>query len=626
MCKLYKVSTGDSSSGSNATRTSAECIPLAVVHARMPDYKSSGLKTAMSGYKADNADQLIKDNFAVAFYHLCYLPYLTSNNHVLLAASRPFYLLFELTRLGTEHAHRIAASLKTNPFRHSEKLQLSETGGNFQWNQYKSDVPIWCERVLRCVFIPEIARVLVCPTAINCAFLKGRAHQLVCDAKANNNYNLFARNVANYRNASPNTTTVESIVTRKYYIGAANEVKLYTDLEKKQQDTTHGNIIIHNLLTQLKEKNVTISANTDDTATGFRLAGYALADSFEAIGNTYLKEWMQELMQRSNVEYRYNLDLIKTIAEKGGSLASATILGSALEQRQFVDKYYPSIDPFTGMNQAELKNLTAVYVECVEHGCMAVKSTGNHSKDVVVPNLKTTIALWDYRDTGHKHGVLSQNFLQADHKRKDETALFTVDISKFTDCLGIYRHMPSHIFSMKTRQMALLTQTYNRDSLSSLLLPGSLKNSSIFNIRPRYTVWVVLLEGSRITWIVDNKDKGKIYVMHPTWELSTKKGNGKNAKMQELCTIADLEYAMQRGYLPPRWCATNIIRDFQDSCREVYRAHAMDCTSVLGLAASMHMPARGVEPKPGFSLSLDPANLRTYLGIANNADRLQKFK
>lgn len=619
MQELYSI---DGNQSNSHTHVSNECLPLAIVYA-----KTASLNKEVAELK-----------WYERFYLLCYRPFITSYNYIALAAMPEFQDLFKLTKAGVEYAHRMGLLLKKDPIRKKEWCGDKIIGTEMQWEQYDSTNDGNAEYVLVTLLIPEIAKALVCPTAITHAYLKGRAHSLLLckhlgedPAAPSRYYKHRTHNIVN----KGIYETLDSI--KREFRFQETRLNQYLTAEMTHYGADYkGEIFVQGLLDVLdnkEDRNIPIILQQQRNR-------YFPVTNLDTLSKKHLMDWMIELEQRAQRQYRYNLKVVLELKKQGG-LAAAAIIGSANEERHFVERFLPDIDPYSGLSRAEVNNLMAVYVESVEHGCMAVRSTGNHaSGKVVVPKLKTTIALYDYRDTQQPHGVLNQNMFGTARKRRSEQSLFTVDISKFTDCLGIYRHMPAKLFSMKTRQLSLLTQTYNRDAVSNMMLPGALENTSILSIRPRYTVWVVLLEGSRITWIIDNKDKGKIYVMHPTWKLASsqiKKRSGSSSSrnrgskqnlgnMQELNTIADLDYAIKNGYLPPRWCPTNIIRDFHYSCESVFRAHAMDCTSVLGLAVSMSntalMKKEGYNP---FSISIDPAHGYGYKGI-RDATRYDAFR
>lgn len=630
MQELYSIHGGQNNSNTN-TRTSNECLPLAIVYA-----KTASL---VKGWTVQPGQPL---KWYERFFLLCYRPYITSYNYIVLAATKEFQDLFELTKVGVEYAHRMGSLLKNDPIRNKETAGNKVIGSKIEWKDYDPNNDTHADYVLVTLLIPEIAKALVCPTAITHAYLKGRAHSLLqCSVTAGavQRKGFYVKATHNIVNRSGYKDFNKSI--ERTFVLESKETNAYlTEIAKKYGKNYKGEIFVQSLLEVLEQK------TTISPIIGKDYNEYQPISAFDDMAAPLLMEWILELEQRAQRQFRYNLKVVLELKNQGG-LAAAAIIGSANEERHFVERFLPDIDPYTGLTRAEVNNLMAVYVESVEQGCMAVRSTGNHANrsNVVVPKLKTTIALYDYRDTQQPHGVLDQNLLGTARKRRSEQSLFTVDISKFTDCLGIYRHMPAKLFSMKTRQLSLLTQTYNRDAVSNMMLPGALENTSILSIRPRYTVWVVLLEGSRITWIVDNKDKGKIYIMHPTWKLASsqlkknnsrsgggkkKNGGGNNNKnlshMQEMNTIADLDYATKNGYVPPRWCPTNIIRDFHTSCAEVFRAHAMDCTSVLGLSFALSNAGMlGGKGHPPMSISIDPAHGKAYKGIAD-ISRYHDFK
>ncbi|AIB09526.1 hypothetical protein M951_chr3166 (nucleomorph) [Lotharella oceanica] len=202
-------------------------------------------------------------------------------------------------------------------------------------------------------------------------------------------------------------------------------------------------------------------------------------------------------------------------------------------------------------------------------------------------------------------------------------------MTKYTDCLAVYRTLPPRCLTMKARQMTLLCQTYNSDAAARVLLPGTIGNTGLVSVRPRYATWVSLLEGSRITWIVDNKSPGKIYVMHDSWELAgdpfkekrrggaKKKGaGGGGARMQELCTVPGLIHGYRTGMIPPQWSPHNPRYNFHKVCSDVFEANQMDISPILGVACGKG----GVQKiRENMKLSFDPNKGNAYVGIKQSS-------
>ncbi|AIB09527.1 hypothetical protein M951_chr3165 (nucleomorph) [Lotharella oceanica] len=232
--------------------------------------------------------------------------------------------------------------------------------------------------VKNCILIPEIARTLICPTAITEAYLKGQAYALWKSGEhkyEKKDYTTRCRrgqrsdfNFTNYHKKPEGDGVATPVSNRDMTVTVTTQMNTFS---------TGANDFNGDFFAFYLQKLATPPSHCGEADT--------VHQKFDDLSNQVLASWAQQLYDRACIQFSLNYKVAKTLKDEK-TLATDVIIGTAREQKKFIKRFLPDVDPYSLLTQSELHRLMGVYVESIEDGCMAMSSVGNGtSGKVVVP-------------------------------------------------------------------------------------------------------------------------------------------------------------------------------------------------------------------------------------------------
>lgn len=246
----------------------------------------------------------------------------------------------------------------------------------------------------------------------------------------------------------------------------------------------------------------------------------------------------------------------------------------------------PRYHPYTGASTAAMHHIMGLWCETSVR-CTSGKALVPNGVDIV----HTKLAVPD--NSGSQQLQSLNSFCSSDRKGhlKAQHKLFMVDVTRYTEGLGFYKHAPAAALTDKLIQIVDECARFNGENLLGVTAGKTASMPMQLNMAPRHSVYTVLTDDARITWIIDRK-VGSVYVIAPQWRLASERHKTGGGKKLFAHNDADVFFAIRNGLMPPPFSFSYIQRNFREEYLALCEQKIMSDSSTASIVCRMMLNSK----------------------------------